>query len=203
MDQTNNSDVKNNQNESNAPQEVKINPETQKFISLAPITYNLKNKLTKAIESLLQVQKDIFTKREDLLNKRQLIKEKILSLTETKKVRLDMDEFEKSEKHATEYIKLLDGILNELNNEIGYYYIFVSEEKPPVEKIVVPINAPDVLEDYLETQAGGINRYLKNVKHNISISCSRYLFGCDEQLKHLSFVESYIKSKEAEKKLPH
>ncbi len=203
MEPNNNSGVENTQNENTSTKEVKIDPKTQKFIPLTPISQNLKNKLTNVIGSLLQVRQEILIKRESLLNKRQLIKEKITALTETKKVRLDNDEFEKTEKSASVFIKLLDDILNELNNEIGYYYIFVSEEKPPVEKIVVPVNAPDNLMDYLEMQINSIKRYIKNVKQNISVSCSRYLFGCDEQIKHLSFVESYIKTKEGEKKLPH
>lgn len=201
-DVNNNQSVKSNEKETNLtpPSEIKIDPNTQKFIPLTPISSNLKNQITRALETFLQVRQDFSTKKLDLANKRQLIKEKISSLTETKKVNLDKNEFEKTEKIANDYIKLLDSIINELTNEIGYYYIFISNEKPPFEKIVVPLSAPDSLENYLEIQISGAKRYLKNVKRDISISFSRYSFGCDEQLKHLSFVESYLKSKESIKK---
>ena len=178
------------------PKEFTIDPKTQKYILLTPITPEFKSKLTHSIQALLQLRQDILAKKDLLTNKRHQIKEKITSLSETKKVRLDKNEFEKTEKSANDFIKLLDSIINELNNEIGYYYIFASDEKPPFEKIVAPINAPDKLEDYLAAQINGIKQYLKNVKRDISVSFSRYSFGCDEQIKHLSFVESYIKSQE-------
>ena len=117
-------------------------------------------------------------------------------MSESKKVRIDKAEFERSEKSAHSYTQLLDGIINELSGEIAYYNVFISDDAPPIEKIPVPIQAPDKIEDYLELQMNGVKRYLKNVKRDIAISFSRYTFGFDEQLKHLTYVESYIKSKE-------
>lgn len=154
----------------------------------------MKERLKKVVEELVTVRLDIFNKKVEIVTKREIIKEKIKFLDESKQVRIDKAEFEKTEKSTQDYIRLLDGIIHELSGEIGYYNVFISDEKPPVDKVVVPLKSPDKIEDYLELQMNGIRRYLKTVKRDITISFSRYTFGFDEQLKHLTFVESYVKS---------
>lgn len=181
---------------------VVIDPATQKYLYINPVDQAMKERLKKVVEELVVVRLDIFNKKVEIVTKRELIKEKIKFLNESKQIRIDKTEFEKTEKSAQDYIRLLDGIIHELSGEIGYYNVFASDEKPPVDKVVVPLKSPDKIEDYLELQMNGIRRYLKTVKRDINISFSRYTFGFDEQLKHLSFVESYVKasmkSKEAQ-----
>ena len=173
-----------------------IDPKTQKYLYIKPVAQDFKIRLKKTIDELVSIRLDIFNKKVEIVTKQTLIKEKITLLSESKKVRIDKAEFERSEKSAHSYTQLLDGIINELSGEIAYYNVFISDDAPPIEKIPVPIQAPDKIEDYLELQMNGVKRYLKNVKRDIAISFSRYTFGFDEQLKHLTYVESYIKSKE-------
>lgn len=179
-----------------------IDPKTQKYLYIKPVEQNFKVKLKKTIDDLVAIRLDIFNKKVEIVTKQNLIKEKITFLSESKKVRIDKAEIERSEKSAHSYTQLLDGIINELSGEIAYYNVFLSDEKPPVDKIVVPLQAPDKIEDYLELQMNGVKRYLKNVKRDIAISFSRYTFGFDEQLKHLTYVESFIKSKEVPAQAP-
>lgn len=173
-----------------------IDPKTQKYLYIKPVAQDFKIRLKKTIDELVSIRLDIFNKKVEIVTKQTLIKEKITLLSESKKVRIDKAEFERSEKSAHSYTQLLDGIINELSGEIAYYNVFISDDAPPIDKIPVPIQAPDKIEDYLELQMNGVKRYLKNVKRDIAISFSRYTFGFDEQLKHLTYVESYIKSKE-------
>lgn len=183
----------------NAASEQKIeeiDPKTQKYLYIKPVTQDFKVRLKKIIEDLVSMRLDIFNKKVEIITKHELIREKITFLDASKKVRIDKAEFERSEKSAQNYTQLLDGIINELSGEIAYYNVFVSDDAPPIDKIPVPLQAPDKIEDYLALQMNGVKRYLKNVKRDIAISFSRYSFGFDEQLKHLVLVESYIKSKE-------
>jgi hypothetical protein len=173
-----------------------FDPKTQKFLHIKPVSQDFKIGLKKILEELVLMRLDIFNKKVAIVTKQEVIKEKITLLSESKKVRIDKKEFERSEKSAHSYTQLLDGIINELSGEIAYYNVFASDEIPPIDKIAVPLQAPDKIEDYLAVQMNGVKRYLKNVKRDIAISFSRYTFGFDEQLKHLTFVESYIKSKE-------
>ena len=173
-----------------------IDPKTQKYLYIKPVAQDFKIRLKKTIEELVSIRLDIFNKKVEIVTKQTLIKEKVTLLSESKKVRIDKAEFDRSEKSAHSYTHLLDGIINELSGEIAYYNVFLSDEAPPLDKIAVPLQAPDKIEDYLELQMNGVKRYLKNVKRDITISFSRYTFGFDEQLKHLTYVESYIKSKE-------
>jgi len=179
-----------------------IDPKTQKYLYIKPVGQDFKIRLKKIIEELVLMRLDIFNKKVEIVTKQTVIKEKITLLAESKKVRIDKAEFERSEKSAHSYTKLLDGIINELSGEIAYYNVFVSDDAPPIDKIPVPLQAPDRIEDYLEVQMNGIKRYLKNVKRDIAISFSRYTYGFDEQLKHLTYVESYIKSKEVPAQAP-
>ncbi len=174
-----------------------LDSKTQKYLYIKPVPQDFKIKLKKVVEELALMRLDIFNKKVEIITKQKLIKEKITFLSESKKVRIDKAEFERSEKSAQSYTHLLDGIINELSGEIAYYNVFVSDEAPPMDKVVVPLQAPDKIEDYLELQMNGVKRYLKNVKRDIAISFSRYTFGFDEQLKHLTIVEAYIKSKQA------
>jgi hypothetical protein len=179
-----------------------IDPKTQKYLYIKPVGQDFKIRLKKIIEELVLMRLDIFNKKVEIVTKQTVIKEKIAILAESKKVRIDKAEFERSEKSAHSYTHLLDGIINELSGEIAYYNVFVSDDAPPIDKIPVPLQAPDRIEDYLEVQMNGIKRYLKNVKRDIAISFSRYTYGFDEQLKHLTYVESYIKSKEVPAQAP-
>ncbi|MFH1254716.1 MAG: hypothetical protein V1646_04785 [bacterium] len=179
-----------------------IDPKTQKYLYIKPVVQDFKIRLKKTIDELVSIRLDIFNKKVEIVTKQNLIKEKITLLSESKKVRIDKAEFERSEKSAHSYTHLLDGIINELSGEIAYYNVFLSDEIPPLDKIPVPLQAPDKIEDYLELQMNGVKRYLKNVKRDITISFSRYTFGFDEQLKHLTYVESYIKSKETPVQAP-
>lgn len=191
-----------NPSQNSTEKSEEFNPKTQKYIYIKPVDQNFKVKLKKTIDDLVAIRLDIFNKKVEIVNKQNLIKEKIDFLNESKKVRIDKAAIERSEKSALSYTRLLDGIINELSREIAYYNIFLTDEKPPQDKIVAPLQAPDKIEDFLELQLNGVKRHLKHVKRDIAISFSRYTFGFDEQLKHLTYVESFIKSKEVPAQAP-
>lgn len=173
-----------------------IDPSVQKYLFITPVSQELKQKLNKTIADLESVKNDILKKKDELVDKKDKINQQIAALNDSKKIKIDKSEIGPMLDQSEKYTILLDSIVYELAYEVAYYKLFASDEKPDIEKIVVPINAPDSLEEYLEIQIMGIKKHLKNIKRDVAISFSRYIFGFEGQLRHLSYIESYLKIKE-------
>lgn len=172
---------------------LKINPKTQKLILFTPISKELKTGLLKLMEELIRLRESIFSKRERIISRLQSIMSKISKLLKIDKIKIDKTKFEEMEKSVRDYNLLLERISKEISNEISYYSIFCSEKDIPIEKIVVPIEAPDELEAYLNVRLPTIKHYIKTVKRDLSISFSRYEFSFNEHFKRISVIESYLK----------
>jgi hypothetical protein len=169
-----------------------IDPATQKIIYLSNIDEDLKTRLKESIYMIFLLKEDVELRKKIMAEKVEALKNKILSLSEIYKVKMNTTDHEDAEKSVAQYAELLDGVIKELEKEMVHSYVFMNEGENKIEKLVVPIEAPDSLDIHIENRIKWTRKFTKDLHKNLSVSYSRYVFGFEEQERKIMVLESYL-----------
>jgi len=73
------------------------------------------------------------------------------------------------------------------------FYTSLLSQKPPENVFVLKFESDD-FGVYLDKRLWTVKRYVKSAKRDLSVSFSRYCYGFDSQINHLSYIEQAIKN---------
>jgi hypothetical protein len=181
-------------NKSNSGLEEPIDPTKQKIIYLSSINEDLKSRLKESIYMVFLLKEDVELRKKTMIEKVEALKNKVFALSEKYKIKLDPADHEDAEKSIAQYTELLDGVIKELEREMIHSYVFMNEGENKIEKLVVPIDAPDALDIHIENRIKWTKKFAKDLHKNLSVSYSRYIFGFEEQGRKIMVLESYLRN---------
>ncbi len=166
----------------------------KKVISVGVLPESLKINFAQLIEKISSLRDEILQKKEDVLTKNSLIKQRVAVLLGSEEVDVDQTEYEKSEISVLEYSGLLDNICAELNSEHISLTLFLSDKCP--KHVIVGAHAAESFSVVAQEQINAIKRHVKAIQRDLDVSYSRYSYGFDAQLKRIDYVESLVKKEE-------
>lgn len=164
--------------------------QTTKQVVTAPLQPAVAKELTAALRLLTQLREEIEGKRDGALEKRGLIRAKILSLRDSGKVNVDEAEFEKSDTSVQEFVHLLERMVEEVTADEAFYTSLLQDNRPA--QVQAFITEPDDFQVWVKERINLIKRYVKAAKRDLAVSYSRYCFGFDVQIRQISYVERVV-----------
>ncbi len=176
-----------------AAERQKMYDEVTQKIPTAPLHGELKVSLDRAVEALHSLKQEIAEKKQGAIEKRQLIREKVMALCDSGKVNVDASEFEKSDVSVQEFVALLDRMIEEVDTDYVYYKELASDQ-PPVTMIVFKVERSG-FEEVIKERIEMIKRYVKTARRDLAVSYSRYCYGFEAQIRQILFVEQVLMKK--------
>jgi hypothetical protein len=161
-----------------------------KKVPVDQINDAIRQQLEEIITLVNSLKDEIQLKRNGALEKKAVMQEKLASLKQSGKFKINEHEFEKFYHGVDEYIKLLDTMLQEVDRDLAFYQSYMSSTPP--EFITVERAAPDSFEQILQLRFKMVRKNVKNAKHDLAISYSRYCFGFESQMRQILYVESVV-----------
>ena len=182
--------------ETEPTQEKAKNPlqELLKEIAVTSVAPDVKVRFQVVIESLNNLIREVAAKKEIILDKKRVIKEKLELLRSFKSITIDENEFKRSHASTEEYLKILEKMLVEVEQDRDFYLSLISDV-PPKTILVFKFETDD-FGYHLEQRIKAIKKYIKTAMRDLSVSFSRYSFGLDAQINQLNYVEAVAKNKE-------
>lgn len=168
-----------------------------KQVAVTDIGAEQKERFNSSIHSLESLKNEINDKKSSVIEKKEFIKQKMLTLKNSQKVTIDENEFVKSEKSVAEYVRLLDKMVIEIERDITYYTSLISSTPP--EHVMVLKSSSDSFEDYVQERIANIKKYIKTETRDLAVSYSRYCFGFDAQIRQIAYVEQVLHRMNEEK----
>ena len=168
----------------------KLDESNKKMVKLPEITNELQSKIEYVIKELELLRKETSEKKSFIEEQMKIVDDKITGLIKEKKIKVNEAERTQSEQNIKHYIRLLDGVTQEIDHELSYFAQFLKQEKPTL--VVVPKDAPEDFGVYIEDKAKWSRRYAKNIRKSTTISFSRYKFSFEEQLKKLNYMKNFL-----------
>jgi hypothetical protein len=161
-----------------------------KKVTVSEISGAVRQQLDEIVALINSLKDEIQLKRGGALEKKALMQEKLAALKQSGKFKINEGEFERFYHGVDEYIKLLDNMLQEVDRDLAFYQSYASTTPP--EYITVERTAPDSLEEILQLRFKMVRKNVKNAKHDLAISYSRYCFGFESQMRQILYVESIV-----------
>ena len=165
-----------------------------KEIAVTSVAPDVKVRFQVVIESLKSLTREVAAKKEIILDKKRVIKEKLDLLRSFKSITIDEIEFKRSHTSTEEYLKILEKMLVEVEQDRDFYLSLISDV-PPKTILVFKFETDD-FGYHLEQRIKTIKKYIKTAMRDLSVSFSRYSFGLDAQINQLNYVEVVAKNKE-------
>lgn len=163
----------------------------KKIIKVTPLDLTERRLIEDVLLCLTELKNEVLQKRDESMRQGQFIKDKVESLITSGKVQIHLDEYKKSEESVIQYAGLLDNIVNEIESEINYFCLFISEDLPG--QVVAWATEPDDFGTYIKEKVRFIKKYAKSIRKDLNISFSRYNFGFQAQIKRILQVEAYVR----------
>ncbi len=163
----------------------------KKIIKVTPLEVVEQRLVEDVLLCLSELKNEVLQKRDEAMRQSKFIKDKVESLVTSGKVQIHQDEYKKSEESVIQYAGLLDNIVHEIESEINYFSLFISEELPG--QVVAWATEPDDFAFYIREKVRFIKKYAKSIRKDLNISFSRYNFGFQAQIKRILQVEAYVR----------
>lgn len=163
----------------------------KKIIAVKPLETAEGLLVKEVIHCLSDLKSEVLQKRDEALRQSLFIKEKVNLLVNSGKVQIQQDEYRKSEESVNQYAGLLDNIVAEIDSEVNFFQLFLSESLPA--QVVAWASEPDDFFAYVKEKTKFIKKYVKSIRKDLNVSFSRYNFGFQAQIKRILHVEAYIR----------
>ncbi len=168
----------------------KLYDEVTYQLAVEPLQADLRTGLTCAVQALHDLKNEIAQKKDGALEKRQLIREKVMALCESGKVNVDQSEFDKSDISVHEFVGLLDRMIEEVDADYLFYNDLLSDA-PPATMLVFKVEH-GTFEEIIKQRIEMIKRYVKTAKRDLAVSYSRYCYGFEAQIRQILYVEQVL-----------
>lgn len=161
-----------------------------KEIPFKPLTDDLRYAFTSALDSLKELNNDINNKKENILEKSKMLKDKIDLLSDNKAIKINPNLKSHCDQSEAEYTHITGVLSQEIAFHLEFYTKYLSEEHPKEVKIG---NATS-FEDYIIKTSKLLKNFTKKRRRELDILSSRYENGFNVQLRKVKTVESYVKT---------
>lgn len=161
-----------------------------KLVEVGLLSEGLKNEILQIVDSLMKLRNLIVEKGQEVLTKNSSIKEKIEKLTAHGDVKINQQEYKKSEISVLHYMHLLKNISLETDKEMAYFAQFLKEDHPKL--IIAKTTESDNFEKLVQSKISLAKRYVKTISKDVQVSYSRYCYGFDAQLKRIIYIEALV-----------
>jgi len=144
-----------------------LGKENKKLISADELDKSSEEALKFSLNKLENLRQDVACKIEDITAQVGLVKKKLEIIKSSGKIKIDPAEESKSEQWSKQHILLLQNVFHEINQQIQYFSVYLSDKKP--EKIIVAKSDPDNFVDYINKRVKDLRKYVKNVQKNLNV----------------------------------
>lgn len=172
----------------------------KKMIICSELSPDLAKRLSQTIVLLKELESDAQDKQEQALDKNNSIKAVVQELMKAGFIQVNEQEFNRSEESVQEYVRLLDDVKKEINEEMARIMAMQSIEIG--KEFTVWKTAPDSYSEYVEQVIKRVKHYIKSVKRDLNVSYSRYCFGFDAQMKRIESIQRYLERAQKIEKSP-
>lgn len=170
----------------------------KKVIVSTALSEDLLKRFQQAILLLKDLEKDVEGKQQQALEKNEHIKQTVQQLMQAGFIQVNEQEFKRSEESVQEYVRLLNDVKDEINEEM--LRVTMMEQAEPGKEFAVWKSASDSYEEYVESRIKQIKHYVKSVKRDLNISYSRYCFGFDAQMRRIESIQRFVHRVQQQKK---
>ncbi len=146
-----------------------------------------------AVEQLKRLKSDVAIKKEHTMMLGMKIRDKVRSLVDTGSIKIDEDEFNRSDVSVHQYAKVLDDITAEIDRDINLYESVL--QKNNGETFSVIGSQEKDFPAFIVERTRFVKKYVKDVSKDLAISFSRFCFGFQSQMKRVEYVEFIVSQK--------
>ncbi|MBD3272826.1 hypothetical protein GF385_00545 [Candidatus Dependentiae bacterium] len=169
-----------------------------KELEVPALSVEFKKEAEKIISELEKAKREIEEKRDSFVQQYKTVEDKLQNLTKEGQIKLNEEDFKKSQASFLKYEKSLEQVLGELTGDITFYSNLIAEK--PLKTIKVFKNATDDALLYLDQKLRSTKKHVKKLLKDVRVSYSRYFVGLQEQIRKLDYLSSYLKAAKAKKK---
>ena len=171
-----------------------INELALKGLMLIPVV-GIKQAHLKEMKSLISFLQSFFIdtkkKKETILTMDNAIVAKIKDLCDKNIIKLNQEEFERSQSVIHEYYEALDGVCDDIQAQIDRFVMFETMPLPSVTSIFY--FEPNNFADYLPAKIKQVKKSMKKLQSDINVGYSQYFVKLDEHEKQLTYLEKSAK----------
>lgn len=172
----------------------------KKMMVCSELSPDLTKRFNQIIILLKELEADTENKQQQALDKNNSIKVVVQELMQAGFIQVNEQEFNRSEESVQEYVRLLDDVKKEINEEMARITMMQSIEVG--KEFAVWKTAPDSYSEYVEQVIKRVKHYIKSVKRDLNVSYSRYCFGFDAQMKRIESIQRYLERAQKIEKSP-
>lgn len=169
-----------------------------KELSLPDLLPEFKKNISKIIEELEKVKKEVDEKRTSFVEQYQIVENKLEALTKSGGIKLNEEDFKKSQDSFVKYEDSLRRVFAEVSGDIDFYTTLISQNPPKTIKVFK--DSTDNANLYLDEKLRSSKRYIKSMLKDVRVSYSRYNVGLQEQIRKLDYLASYLDAAKKNKK---
>lgn len=151
----------------------------------------LRAKIIETLTVLHGLHEDVIEKKNLALEKSNVIKGKVNELMQAGTIKVDQEEYNRSEESIAQYTASLDMLTQEIEREASQLLYFLSDEQ--TSNVIVEKSDTDDVVELIEKKIKFVKKYIRDMQRDLNVSFSRYCFGFDNQLKKILYIQSYIK----------
>lgn len=171
---------------------ARLEQEGKKLLTMeSALAEPLRVKIIEALTALHGLHEEVIEKKNLALEKSELIKTKVNELIKAGTVKVDQEEYERSEQSIAQYTASLDMLIQEIEHEASQLLYFLSDDANS--KVIVEKSDSDNVLELIEKKIKFVKKYVKDITRDLNVSFSRYCFGFDNQLKKILYIQSYLK----------
>lgn len=170
---------------------ARLDAESKKIIEIGQIQPHVQDEIEKMVMLLAELKAEVFDKKSEAISQSEIIKDKVNALVQSGKVQIDQGEYERSAASVLQYAALLDSITAEVDMELAFFGLFFSDKQP--QKMVVWKDEPNDFAGFVGAKSRYIKKYVKNIRKDLNVSFSRYVYGFRAQNERILQVEAYIR----------
>lgn len=143
-----------------------------------------------ALDQLKKLKEDVVIKKERTIAMGEQIRDKVRSLVDTGSIKIDEDEFSKSDVSVHQYTKVLDDITAEIDRDISFYVSILQKNIGDTFSVIGSLE--EEFPELITERTKFIKKYIKDVSKDLAVSFSRFCFGFQSQMKRVEYVEFIV-----------
>ncbi|MFH1461514.1 MAG: hypothetical protein ABIF12_01015 [bacterium] len=159
-------------------------------LDVSNISFELKKEISRVLEELEKAKEEVAEKRMVFVERYKVVENKLETLTKSGGIKLNEDDFKKSQDSFVRYEDSLKRVFAEISGDIDFYSTLISQNPPKTIKVFK--NSTGDANLYLDEKLKSSKRYIKNMLKDVRVSSSRYNVGLQEQIRKLDYLASYL-----------
>ncbi len=191
----------NNKKEQLTPEELKQKQDmflkefmdkNTKELKVPSLSQKFKDEASIILKDIEKTNAEIEEKRQSFVKQYKTVENKLNALTKEGQIKLNEDDFKKSQESFVRYENSLHQVLGELSGDMAFYSNLIGDNPPKTIKVFK--NSTDDATLYLNEKLKVSKKSIKKILKDVRVSYSRYFVGLEEQVRKLDYLSSYLKA---------